>query len=74
MAQFRVLGTKFGLLRVTLNSGVCLGYSVTTLGHPSLGLGFGDSGVCISYLVLSLGNFEECHGPGSVTFGHDLVT
>ena len=26
MAQFRLLGAKFGLIRVTLNSGVYLGY------------------------------------------------
>ena len=34
MAQIRLLGAKFGLLRITLNSGVYLGYSVITLGHP----------------------------------------
>ena len=44
LAQFRLLGAMFGLRRVTLNSGVCLSYSVITIGHPSLGLGLGDSG------------------------------
>ena len=55
LAQFRLLGAKFGLRRVTLNSGVCLGYSVITIGHPGLGLGLGDSEVCFSYSVLSFG-------------------
>ena len=55
LAQFRLLGAKFGLRRVTLNSGVCLGHSVITIGHPGLGLGLGDSVVCFSYLVLSFG-------------------
>ena len=49
LAQFRLLGAKFGLRRVTLNSGVCLGSSVITIGHPGLGVGLGDSGVCFSY-------------------------
>ena len=44
LAQFRLLGAKFDLRRVTLNSGVCLGYSVIIIGHPGLGLGLGDSG------------------------------
>ena len=48
LAQFKLLGAKFGLRWVTLNSGVCLGYSVITIGHPGLGLGLGDSGVCFS--------------------------
>ena len=43
MAQIRFLGAKFGLLRVTLNSGVYLGYSVITLGHPGLVLSLGDN-------------------------------
>ena len=60
--MFRLLRAKFGLLRVTLNSGVYLGYSVITLGHPGLGLSLGDSGECFSYLVLSFGNFEGYRG------------
>ena len=56
LAQFRLLRAKFGLRRVTLNSGVCLGYSVITIGHTGLGLGLVDSGVCFTYLVLSFGN------------------
>ena len=46
LAKFRLLGAKFGLRRVTLNSRVCLDYSVITIGHPGLGVGLGDSGVC----------------------------
>ena len=47
LAQFRLLGAKFGLRRVTLNSGImCLGYSVITIG---LGVGLGDTGECFSY-------------------------
>ena len=62
LAQFRLLGAKFGLRRVTLNPGVCLGYSVITIGHLGLGLRLGDSGVRFSYLVLSFGNFEGYRG------------
>ena len=36
MAQFRLLGAKFGLLSVTLNSGVYFGYSNSVIGHPGL--------------------------------------
>ena len=70
MAQIRLLGAKFGLLRVTLNSWVYLGYSVITLGHPGLVLSLGDSGECFSYLVLSFGNFEEYHGFWASRFGY----
>ena len=70
LAQFRLLGAKFGLSRVTLNSGACLGSSVITIGHPGLGVGLGDSGVCFSYLVLSFGNFEECRGFSGSRFGY----
>ena len=70
LAKFRLLGAKFGLRRVTLNSGVCLGYSVITIGHTGLGLGLVDSGVCFSYLVLSFGNFEGCCGFSGSRFGY----
>ena len=70
LAHFRLLGAKFGLRRVTLNSGVCLGYSVITIGHTGLGLGLVDSGVCFSYLVLSFGNFEGCCGFSGFRFGY----
>ena len=70
LAQFRLLGAKFGLRRVTLNSGVSLGSSVITIGHPGLGVGLGDSGVCFSYVVLSFGNFEECPGFSGTRFGY----
>ena len=63
MAQFRLLGAKFGLLRVTLNSGVYLGF-------PGLRLRLGDSGEFFSYLVLSFGNFEEYHGFLGSRFGY----
>ena len=65
--KFRLLGVSYThVLRVTLNSGLCLGYLVTTLGYicSNLGLSFGDSGRMFSYLVLSFGNFEAYHGSG----------
>ena len=66
LAQFRLLGAKFDLCRVTLNPGVCLGYSVIIIGHPGLGVGLGDSGVCFSFLVLvTLRNVVVSRGPGS---------
>ena len=70
LAQFRLLGAKFGLRRVTLNSGVCLGYSVITIGHTGLWLGLVDGEVCFSYLVLSFGNFEGCRGFSGSRFGY----